>query len=856
MVIAVVVVSASDLRDDALVWGQAGLVADSFWVAADEAGQIDPDKPNSISAQRILPREIGEPAPLASSLADLGQLDEIRVAWIRPPEPELSEAMKELQQLLREILPPDLTRWLDIVVPSARTDVTVAPLPGQWLQLRVVAEDRSGPLVTDAGWDLDLDVPLHSALVAAGILAGTFKRLPWGAQSAAEHYEFRAFSRLVLGAREADVESDRFVAQTIPQSSAGSFHPTRYLELEGEAAQRLLGEAVTYAMGLDSATLGYNDPESSRFRPPARLTLVQHLVAFFRFLGFGLLVMMGRKAEPLGVVDSKFDFDDLGYNVDKSTRAIGRGVKIPDFDALDREAAGAAGRDLAALERELRRDPPMPPSRVWRSLIRLATSINDGGANPDGWDPPEHQDRKPVLPAELVQPSPASAAASETPELAEARNPAIAALAIEEARRQRNTPLAAPDDISSVVATAQRLAAAGNARDGARLQEQLNGLSVSNGARAISLLDRIAGSVTGAAIRARLDVERWSDWATRPSDDGSLDWNKEERRFRRRTFVGMAICAVLVVILAVVSSSTRDVLPEWATPPLGFVLVGVFAVLFVLWSVYVFFRAHSAFLERGRRRLEVRRRWLERAQVAMQEHARLRVATMLMARWLDILATLYPPSEVVVHPINRTMPATVPKGMASAMPIYSDEEMSQWLVGEAAEVGWRWRALGEVAASATGLTAADSVKELVEDDGLKGGSLADLWQRRQGLWTDYARELRATVSGDVARHFLEGDGREVQVVAPTSRCNQPVRFTEFDGEPWPDANPDEIENWDDQRDFTTRDCLEGGGTGDVRMQDDVCAIAVRIQLRRGPMDEASEVGAPTSPVSDEVGGTY
>lgn len=856
MAIAVVVVSPSDVRDDALVWGHAGLVADSFWVSSDDAGKIDPDRPNSVSAQRILPRDVQDPAPLALSLAELGSLDEIRVAWIRPPEPEISEAMKGLEQLLREMLPPDVTRWLDIVVPSARTDATVAPLPGQWLQLRILAEDRSAPDVTDAGWDLDLDVPLHSALIAVGILAGTFERLPWGAESAAEHYEFRTFSRLVLGAMEANVEADRFIAQTIPRSSAGSFYPARYLELESEAAHRLLTEALTYILELDSATLSYNDPEPSRFQPPPSLTRFQHLMAFFRFLGFGLLLLMGLKAEPEAVVHSKYDFDDLGYNVDKPTPAIDWGVKIPDFDALDAEAAEEARKDLTSLDRQLRRDPPMPPSRVWRSLIRLVTSINDGGAEPDGWDPPEHQHRKPVLPAEMVQPSAVSPVTSDIPELTEARNAGIATAAISEARRRRNTPLVALDDATGVVVTAQRLASEGNERDNVRLEEQLSTLSAPAGAGARSLLDKIGSRVIGAAIRARFDAERWTEWATGPSEGDLLDWSKAERRFRKRTLIGIAVCVVLALVWAAVAYFARNVLPAWLTAPVGFIAVGALAVFFLLWSLYAFFRAYSAFLERGRRRLEVRRRWLERAQVAMREHARLRIARVLITKWLDILASIYPLSDTTVESLDRTMPATAPKGMATALPIYTEREITKWLIDEGAEVGWRMRSLERLASDAMEASAADSVKKLVEDDGLRGGPLADIWDRRADLWTAHASELRAEVSGDVARRFLEGSERDVQVLTPTARGDRPVRFATFDSEPWPEGNPDDLASWDERRDFSLRDGLARGGSGAARLGDDLCAAAVRLQLRRVAAPRPSGAMEPTRAGSHQDDGIY
>jgi len=842
--IAVVVVSPSDVRDDALVWGQAGLVADSFWVSSDDARKIDPDRPNSVNAQRIRPRDIHEPAPLVRSLADLGPLDEIRVAWIRPPEPEISEGMKGLEQLLREMLPAEVTRWLDIVVPSARTDATVVPLPGQWLQLRILAEDRSAPDVTDAGWDLDLDVPLHSALIAVGILAGTFERLPWGAESAAEHYEFRTFSRLVLGALEADVEADRFIAQTIPRSSAGSFYPDRYLELESEAAQRLLAEALTYILELDSSTLSYNDPEPSRFQLPPSSTPFQHLMAFFRFLGFGLPLLMGLKAEPEAVAHSTYAFDDLAYTVDKPTSAIDWGVKIPDFDALDSQAAEEAHKDLTELDRQLRRDPPMPPSRVWSSLTRLVTSINDGGAEPAGWDPPEHQDRKPVLPADMVQPSAPSPVTSDIPELAEVRNTGIATSAINEARRRRNTPLVVLDDSIGVVVTAQRLASEGNDRDNVRLEEQLNTLSDPAGTGARSLLDKIGSCVVGAAIRARFDAERWTEWATGPSEGDPLDWSKAERKFRRRTLIGSAVCVVLALIWATVVYFARNMFPHWLNAPVGFIAICTLALLFLLWSLYTFFRVYSAFLERGSRRLEVRRRWLERAQVAMRERARLQIACRLINKWLDIFASIYPPSNPTVESIDRTMPATAPKGMATALPIYTEREITRWLIDEGAEIGWRMRAIERLASDAMETPSADAVTKLVEDAGLNGGPLADLWELRAGLWMAHARELRAMASGDVAQRFLEAPDRELQVLTPHAHGDRPIRFAVFDSEPWPEASPDDLAGWDERRDFTLRD---------RQIHADTCSRSVRLQYRRASKRASTnwEVTLPDSTGFDE-----
>ena len=251
----------------------------------------------------------------------------------------------------------------------------------------------------------------------------------------------------------------------------------------------------------------------------------------------------------------------------------------------------------------------------------------------------------------------------------------------------------------------------------------------------------------------------------------------------------------------------------------------------------------------------MRRRWLERARVAMREHARLRIARVLITKWLDILASIYPPTDTTVASIDRIMPETAPKGMATALPINTEREITKWLVDEGAEVGWRMRSLEQLASDAMGASAADSVKKLVEDDGLRGGPLADVWERRADLWAVHASELRAEVSSDIARRFLEGRDREVKILAPPARRDAPVPFTKFRDEPWPSSNPDDLASWDERRDFSIRDGLGRIGTGDLRLGDDFCAVDVRMQLRRAWSGQmlSDDGHAVTEPNEDEAG---
>lgn len=842
---AVIVVGTAEVLDGAVQWAEAGLVGDSFWLQAIDASRIDPDAPNALLARRLAPRAVGEPVRLAESLHDLGSLDEIRVAWIRQPDEALSGALKDLEYLLRDLVPPDRVHWLDIIVPTVRTDATVVPLPGQWVQLRVLAEDRSAPDVSDAGWDLDLDVALHAALLALGILAGTQYRLPWGTQSAARHYEMRGFSRVVLGAADVEHYADRFIGQEVPAASAGTvgFYPTDYLELRGGDVNSHVSSALRFLRAQEQATLDYRDPEPFRLQPPADVSFWQHVLLFFRFLSFGLLLLVGRRLEPVRIARSTYDFLDSGYTVDSPVRLPAWGARIPDFDALDADAAEQAKKYLGDLARELAHDPPRPSAKIWRDIAELATSVNDGGRGPDGWAPSKIHERIPVLTASDVQPTARAAVDSEVPELEKARNPAVAKAALAAASLPRNIPLAAPDERSVVVSTAHAMVDEGNSRDRRRLDEQLGGLTGPAAPPTRSLLDRLAAEVIGATLRSRLDAERWTEFATGPSPDDPLDWSGATRKFRRRTMIGTIVCLVLAVAWAGVTLSLSEELPAWLRTWAGFVVVAVVFVGFLLWSIYGFFQTYNAFLERGRRRLEVRRHWLERARVALTQNARLTTLGPPLDRWLDLLSSLYPAGHDVIPPVSRDMPPDAPKGTAVAVPVFDDREITEWLRDEAATVGWRSRALAQMIATGLRLTPTDAMKVLLEDDGLDGGALYTLCDQRGELWRRYAEKLREEVSVDVAAQFVQTSDRSLRVLAPLFRRDRPpVSYLDFANEAWPGEDDDE--RWDSELDFRVYDKFGRGSTETVRLAGDVCAISVRLQLRQIEVEAPPREPAP------------
>lgn len=852
-VVAVIVVCPAEVREAAEGWGRAGLIADSFWVSSDEAAHIDLDNPNRVTARRIRPGVVHDPAPLALALHELGALDEVRVAWIRPPVDTLSQSLKSLERLLRELIPPDQNNWLDIVVPTRRTDRTVAPLPGQWVQLRVLPEDRSAPDVTDAGWDLDLDVALHAALVVIGILGGTFRKVPWAMRSADHHHELRVFSRVVLGAANTEPEARRFVAQTMPLASAATFFSSSYLELDDEESRALVHNAVTHMLSLDSAALSYADPAPSHLIEPPRLSVWQHLVVLFRFLGHCLAVLVGVRRAPKVDIGSKFDFTDLGYNVrDTPTPTeVDATPRMLDFDALDAALAAEARRVLEQLDRDLQQETPTSPARAWRTLVRLATSLNDGGSRPDGWDPPENHHRQPVLAAPWVQPTAREPVSTQIPELSVARNPAVAVLAVNDARRVRNVSLVAPDDTGDVVATAHELVDSGNAQDRDRLAEQIDELESPVGPEPVSFLDRLSGRLIGAGLRARLDAERWSEFATAPTQPDRPTLLAAERRFRKRTFIGLGATAGGGVAWGLVAKFFHAALPAWLSMPVGFGLIGTVAAVYLLWTCYSYFKAYSSYLERGRRRIELRRIWLERACIALREAFRLREPRRIHTKWLDLLSAIFPYDDTSISRPARPMPARPPKGAAVAVPVYTDAEMTAWLAEEGAVPGWRQAAFHAMAAAALEKPEEDAVKLLVEDSGLKGGPLHDMWQRRNALWERHAAALRSQLAGDIAGRMVDSPDRAVSVLMPDTGNRPGSTIGTFSEEPWPGEHRDEsAELW--PLDYPVRGSRHGRRINDLHHNPDTCAISVRIQLRTLVGDDRPDDG--DGPTGDDADG--
>ena len=753
MTVAVVVVAPGSVVNAAEDWARLGLVGDSLWVSADDLTSIDPDAPNALTAIYLRFEQDPLIGPLAVQLAELGSLDEARITWLRGTDATNAGLLRALDSLARELLPYDQIHWLDIVVPQRRTDETAAPLAGDWTQFRIHPSDRPAPDVADAGWDLGLAVPLHVTLALTGILGGTTTMLPWARLNAAQNWVVRVFSRLVDGGLEARRQSWHFVLETLPTTHAAEQHPSTFLPSSGAEAGQIVEEATDWVMASHGRTLDYGEPATSEFQPHPRLTVGQHLRNFLRFLPLGLQALLGIHREPNVVVGNVLEFQDLGYNVGKRIEVLPWTDGIPDYGAME-EAAAAQARQ--ALDRLRAREGAQPSAEVWEPLAQIATSLVDCGSSlPEGWIAPiRHEQRVSLAPASVFL-GPSETVLSVTPELALAENLAVAAEALTYTRANPAPPLGVTADPTGVTATAMILARSGNEQDAAALSRQLADLDIPQVpvSRPRSLLEHIRGRVIGGLLRSRLDAERWSAAATRSPDGPAPTWEPRARKFRLIWWIAIGVIFGLGVIWYFFHDNINAAIGTTIELGIGLAIVGALLLIFAIVLLYFFFRTWSAFLEKGRRRLELMALWLGRAQQAVISNAALLNTERTSRAWADLLSSALMAGDPEATESNGIEVERAPFSMRVGHPRFRNEQWDKWLATAGAQPGWRLASLSRIVAEFLACQPNRALQQLANDPALPGGKLDQLSAHLPELADDWRRGAVAQIWTDLRDHI-------------------------------------------------------------------------------------------------------
>ncbi|MDR1513157.1 MAG: hypothetical protein LBS56_06715 [Propionibacteriaceae bacterium] len=851
MTIATVVIAPQSVVDTAALWARRGLVADSLWVSSDGFPGVDPDAPNAIPV-RVL-RFDHEPLDdtLALQLAGLEALDEARVVWVRLSDDSNEKALRELATQLRELLPHDTTHWIDVVVPRKRTDETFAPLAGEWVQFRIHPSDRPAPDVTDAGWDLALAVPLHVTLALAGILGGTVTDLPWARLNAGQYHIVRVFSRLVDGGLEARRTSREFLHTALPATHAAEQHGDKYLPADPRRASEIVDQAAAWLLAHEDGALGYQAPAPSRLEGHPRLTLREHMAHFVRFVPTATMTLLGRRPEPDAPPGHVLEFDDLGYSIGPKTPVVRWTGGVPDFDALEARAAAEAAQAVARVRAK---EGAQPPTGAWEPLARLSTILVDGGgAAPLGWDMDNltsHQ-RQLSLPPDCVVLGPAEPVEAPAPELGHASNNTVVARALREVSRSWGEPIRAQTQATRVAATAARLASQANTDDARRLRAQLAGLGTGAApARPASLLEQVHGAVLGGLIRSRLDAERWEDLAVHKPPGKAPSWDGVGSRFRWTFWVLVFVLVALAVAWRIWRDDVNSALGADLSFELGLVVLGVALVVLVVLVLYLVFRSWAAFMERGRRRLELMALWLDRAVKARSAHGALENTERAARLWVDLLSRVPERRDPDESEVFDSEAELSPMSLRIGHPRFRRHQMARWLADAGAKPGWRLACLRDVVGRFSGVPAERAIAWLAEDRGLPGGRLDHLGQEldeHQAAWRD---DARPAIAVEVMAKMTE-NADSIEVVRNPKLPLQQTCVKSFLAELTPPD--DDLDDWPDDADHSWVVAAGPGADPDkteLVVSAALCTGRIRVQITDSDhVDEADDDPEPDGPTS-------
>lgn len=850
MTIATVVIAPQSVIETAVAWSARGLVADSLWISSDVLDEVDPDAPNAISVKVLQFDHAPVDDTLALQLAGLEALDEARVVWVRLSDDSSARTLGDLAVQLRELLPHDTTHWIDVVVPRRRTDEAFAPLAGEWVQFRVHPSDRSAPDVTDAGWDLGLAVPLHVTLALAGILGGTTTDLPWARLSAARYHIVRVFSRLVDGGLEARRASREFLGSVLPVTHAALQHGSRYLAADPKTADEIVSQTEGWLTTQEASGLRYEPPAQGELAPaPRGVSRWRHVVGFARFLPTGTMVLLGLRPEPDAQVGNTLEFDDLGYHIGPEVRVVKRTSGIPDFAALEARAASEAANELA---RARGREGGRPPIGVWERLARVSAALVDGGTGfPAGWDTAivtSHGRQLSLAPESVFLGAPESVA-SPVPELARARNNAVASAALSEARRAVRDPVRAYADTSRVVATAARLAGEANALNRTDLSAQLADLgSLRTQARRASLLERVHGVVLGGLIRSRLDAERWARFAVAGPPGEAPTWGRAGVRLSRVLWIIIGVLVAVAICWTIWHEDIDSALNTTIGLGLGLAIVATVLIASVLVVLYLLFRSWRAFMEQGRRRLELMALWLDQAVKAQGSHAELENTERVAGFWVDLLSEIPEQGVLDQSEVVGVEAELAPMSFRIGHPRFQQSQLEQWLADAGAQPGWRLSCVQSVIGDFAGVPPERALAWLSEDQGLPSGRLDALLRQLSELQASWRDAVLPQVASKVMSHMIE-NADSLDVVRHPKLPLQQTDVRTFFGELTP--SDDDLDDWPDDAGHSWV-IASGSGSVDPQLVGTavLCAGRIRIQVSDvEPHDEFDDDTAGDSAAS-------
>lgn len=725
----------------------------SFWISHDQALAADLSEGIPLVTARVLgPDAADEEVVLAPALAAEPGLTSLRVLWVRAPgdSSRMAEPMRTTEASIRRLIPQQglTVDFTEVLVPETLRDLAIPTPPPDWQQFVVEPRDRPHPTAPDSYYDLTTapSQGLHAALIIGGALGGNNDGSTTLRDARIDRpWVVHPFSRIVRGADRARRETTAVLWERLHTVSAADIRPHAFYAPEPPESDQFADEAVDWVRNLDGGALCFHPVEVDlRPRGQTFTEFLRTVLAFLRWAFSGMFGVARWRDSSWALrhgLARRLESEDYGATIDPDAARPGK-LNLTDWGELEAKSAADARERIVEASRA---DGRVPDPVVWKALAALIPSIIDGSSAPSGWVPRTRFNRKYVLaPGAVLRSGPIvpdlgsyATALSDAPPLAEevrhlrhvGEQELALALSLTEAGLARElTQFHSPT--GRVAATAQgiiRRAREEEALERARIRDAIRGAAPSTGPGPPPLLSRLRASVLADLLRASVAAGHLASAMEPPLPSAVPGLRK---MLREATWILLSVLTVGAVTIGLLARFHAEVDALFALMQLPYPthwteLGGwvVAALLLVVLAVFLrLFRAHRAYDEIGRRRLEYVGARADAAVEAVAERNRLRNGERILGEWEGVLCS------IGTHDAPPTFgraeaPDDLPDALQVADPAIDDDDLRELVTGAAIGPGWFRDAL---TALLDDVYSADERDALWRDEGLPGGPLVRL----------------------------------------------------------------------------------------------------------------------------------
>lgn len=763
---AKIIVGPGSLFELAESWSLAGLLGDFAWLDSEFlSGGIPNSEWQTITA-RVL--ELGRGSSeqrLMEYLSRLEGITSVLVLWIRAPEEEVAEGFGSVEWLMTRAFPHVTSRVrIDLINPTEMGELGVPTSRQGWEQFVIATQDHPEVDQADSGWLPVKDaVAIHTVGALAGILSGATMIVHSSPDRPPRFVH--AFSRHVGGGQRAHVAATSYFDDQLPNFDATDISPQSFAHpLKSE---EMVDGCISWVQTAHGGVLSYETPvsDSAHEKLLTRLNL--------RLAGWVVAFRQLVSSQPVDVVKQKQN-------------------QLESLIADHEEQ----------LEQISSQEGSRPASTVWNSLLRLITSMVDGGSPPVGFSRSEWVDQQLVLSPSMVDPEPEYRLHQYPEDFCEQfpqfqSNPplAIADSAIAEVGSLLQN---APEPLISVskgVSFSKAVRTTNDsdaslrdqqkkelAEDWQLLMEEAERQSLTPPVR---LVDRLYLGFLRDSLYSRLNGKRWQELATAP-------WTV-------RTGGARARAAFLVSLGFVVSSLGLSLWPRFrdqineaslglfgssVPEALGWAFGPLVGLGLAAWGIGVLAAALRKQLLDIENQMRIRQLLFDRSYYAYENAGRLDHVVRIFGLWWTIFQQLHRgPGDPSVG--EQSGLPIIPASLQFAEPAIHVNFEPLMIAKSGTEIGWRSRSIESLATTSLSnykdVDYHDSIEALCSDLGTSEGALHRL--ARDLITGAIWEEWRGKEINRLSTRILDGLVSPENKVMPDS--NQTVR--DFLGEVQRDA---------------------------------------------------------------------